>query len=77
MIIPLNEMKINENGIITSCPGEQMAVRGFLRGEGVKVCMVSPLGDPIAVRMGDCVWALRLSEARKIMVETNGNTRNS
>jgi ferrous iron transport protein A len=48
----------------------RLAELGFIAGEPVQVLRRGPGGrDPLAVRVGDTLFALRLAEARCIIVE--------
>ena len=48
----------------------RLAELGFIAGEPVQVLRRGPGGrDPLAVRVGDTLFALRLAEARCIEVE--------
>jgi ferrous iron transport protein A len=48
----------------------RLAELGFIAGEPVQVLRRGPGGrDPLAVRVGDTLFALRLAEARCIVVE--------
>lgn len=48
----------------------RLAELGFIAGEPVQVLRRGPGGrDPLAVRVGDTMFALRLAEARCIEVE--------
>ena len=48
----------------------RLAELGFIAGEPVQVLRRGPGGrDPLAVRVGDTLFALRLAEARCIDVE--------
>ena len=51
----------------------RLAELGFLPGEPVQVLHRGPGGrEPLAVRVGDTMFALRLLEARCIRVDTTG-----
>ena len=48
----------------------RLAELGFLPGEPVQVLRRGPGGrEPLAVRVGDAIFALRLAEARHVAVE--------
>jgi ferrous iron transport protein A len=48
----------------------RLAELGFIAGEPVQVLRRGPGGrDPLAVRVGDTLFALRLAEARCVVVE--------
>jgi ferrous iron transport protein A len=50
-----------------------LAELGFLPGEPVRVVQRGPGGrEPLAVQVGDTLFALRLLEARCIQVSTGG-----
>lgn len=42
---------------------------GCLPGEVIKVIRLAPTGDPMAVAVSNYVLAIRLSEARTVIVE--------
>lgn len=63
------------NGVAATSPDlnatqlRRLAELGFIRGESVQVLRRGPGGrDPIAVRVGDTLFALRRTEARCIEV---------
>jgi ferrous iron transport protein A len=53
--------------------GRRLVELGFVAGERVRVIeAVWPGGDPIAVRVGSTVFALRRREARAVLVQVDG-----
>ncbi len=44
---------------------------GLLQGQTVKVLYKAPLGDPLAVQVGEYVLSLRKDEASLVEVEVN------
>jgi ferrous iron transport protein A len=64
-------------GLNTAVPGadtallRRLAEIGFVAGEPVQVLRRGPGGrEPLAVQVGDTLFALRLLEARCVLVET-------
>lgn len=52
---------------------ERLAELGFLPGEPVEVIQRGPGGrEPLAVRVGETMFALRLVEARCVLVQPDG-----
>lgn len=68
----LSELKKGEQGIIESLIDEEFSAKlmelGFLPGETVRVDLVAPLGDPVAVTVAGYQISLRKSEAACIML---------
>ena len=53
--------------------GRRLIEIGFVPGERIQIIEeVWPGGDPMAVRVGSTVFALRRREARAVMVEVDG-----
>lgn len=72
-VIPLAQLKKGQQGIIRTLPEGELSVKlmemGMLPGEKVSVEQVAFLGDPISVKVGNCLLTLRKAEARAVMVE--------
>jgi ferrous iron transport protein A len=69
------------SGLNTAVPGadsallRRLAEIGFVAGEPVQVLRRGPGGrEPLAVQVGDTLFALRLVEARCVQVETAAAT---
>lgn len=80
-LIPLFDLPTGQQGIVSSGPiasrGEaadrELALRlfeiGFIDGESVRVVARGhPGGDPVAVRVGNTMFALRRFEAERVLV---------
>lgn len=58
--------------IVKILPGEshiRLMEMGMVVGVSLRVCAISPLGNPIAVQLGGHHLALRKSDAAQIIVE--------
>lgn len=51
----------------------RLADIGFFPGQKVKVIHRSPFGDPIAIRIGESTFSLRINEAKTIKVELSND----
>ena len=70
----LDELKINENAVITAVRGDGTARRrlidmGLLPGTTVSVCKYAPTGDPMEIKIRSYLLTLRRSHARMIEVK--------
>lgn len=69
----LAELKIGESGTIRSFTDLPLSVKliemGCLPGEVIKVSMVAPLGDPIAIHVAGYTLSLRREEAATIIID--------
>jgi len=69
----LAEIKKNEIGIISEIEEGDLSLRlmemGCVVGEKVKLKVVAPLGDPIAIEVAGYNLSLRKSDATKIKIE--------
>ena len=57
------------SGVASGDIGARLAEMGLSDGENVTVLFKAPLGDPIAVQVGDYVLSIRNDEASIIQVE--------
>lgn len=86
--VPLSSLGKGAGGLVTevleadasvvgddagSTIGRRLVELGFVAGERVRVIeVVWPGGDPMAVRVGSTVFALRRREARAVLVQVDG-----
>lgn len=73
-LVPLSELPIGSLGIVKKLAVEGAARRrmldlGLILDTAVESLLKSPAGDPIAYRIRGAVIALRLEEAKKLLVE--------
>ena len=89
-LLPLDALKKGEHGVVAavsdadpgtlsdvahSTIGRRLLELGFVAGEPVEILALAwPGGDPMAVRVGTSVFALRRREARAVLVERAGVT---
>lgn len=71
----LDQLKINENAVITAVRGEGAARRrlidmGLIPGTTVSVCKFAPTGDPVEIKIRTYLLTLRRSYARMIEVKS-------
>lgn len=71
--IPLSQLKVGEQGIITNirtngAARQRLLAMGMVRGETVQVERVAPLGDPIDLLIKNYHLSLRKLEASEILV---------
>lgn len=76
IVVRLSQLAKNASALVLSVEGESdpIAVRltelGFVAGEEVRLITTAPFGgDPILVQVGFTRFALRLSEANRVLVE--------
>jgi ferrous iron transport protein A len=62
------EIVVIENLIDSSLKSKILEL-GLIIGKEVRVLFKAPLGDPIAIDLGDSVLSLRLDEAKLIQVK--------
>jgi ferrous iron transport protein A len=69
----LADIKPGEQCIIASFTDEFLKLKlmemGCLPGEAIKVIRLAPSGDPMAISVSSYVLAIRLSEARTVIVD--------
>lgn len=70
----LNELKAGQQGKIVKVKGEGTIRRrlldmGVIRGTGIEMERVAPLGDPVEVKLKGYHLSLRKEEAANIQVE--------
>jgi ferrous iron transport protein A len=72
----LAQLTSGESATIDSFMDDDMSLKllemGCLPGESVKIDMIAPLGDPIAICVAGYVLSLRKDEAAKVMVSSKG-----
>jgi Fe2+ transport system protein FeoA len=73
-LIPLNQMKPGDTGIIRSIQGTtleetHLMEMGLMPGTSVEFIKRAPLGDPIELRVRRYHLSIRNAEARAILVE--------
>ena len=69
----LNQLSINQAGIIKKINDETLAVQllamGFILGEEVKVERIAPLGDPMIIASGVNYISIRKLDAQQIEIK--------
>ncbi len=69
----LDQLAIGERALIKSYDEEDVALKlmelGMIPNELIIVVRKAPPGDPIAIRIGSSVLALRLDEASAVRIE--------
>jgi len=72
--LKLNELKINQHGMILSVGGEgslrqHLLDMGIIPGAQVKMIRLAPMGDPLEIRIHDYELTLRLADAERIKIK--------
>ena len=72
--LTLNQLKINQNGLILSVGGkgnlrQHLLDMGIIPGINVKMIRLAPLGDPLEIRIHDYELTLRLADAERIKIK--------
>lgn len=76
MMKKLNEMKIDEYGIVNNIEMSNEVVRrrlldmGITPGAKIKMKRIAPLGDPIEINVRGYELSIRGDEAKQVFVET-------
>ncbi len=74
-LLTLDHLLVGQSATISNVASSLLTARltemGLYLGQHVKVLFKAPLGDPIAVQVGDYVVALRNAEARLVEVESD------
>ena len=69
---PLSELKVGEKGFVLSIQDDfleqQLLEMGVTPGKEIEVERISPLLDPIAVVVANLLLSIRLSDAKKIII---------
>ena len=69
---PLSELKVGEKGFVLSIQDDfleqQLLEMGVTPGKEIEVERISPLFDPIAVVVANLLLSIRLSDAKKIII---------
>lgn len=70
---PVSSFRVGESGKIVSIDSYELQLTlmrlGMVPGEVFELTEVAPLGDPIALRVGDSKIAIRKSDAQKVIAE--------
>ena len=70
----LSEIKKGESAVVESFTDDDMKLKlmemGCLPGELITVDRFAPLGDPMAVRVGNATISIRMDEADNILVSS-------
>ncbi|MBQ9419420.1 MAG: 50S ribosome-binding GTPase, partial [Synergistaceae bacterium] len=74
----LNELKINESGVVLSVGGEgslrqHLLDMGIIPGAEVKMIRLAPMGDPLEIRIHDYELTLRQADAERIKIRLLSN----
>ncbi len=68
-LITLFDLPTGQEAIVSSAPVPTLFEIGFIDGERVRVVARGhPGGDPVAVRVGNTMFALRRFEAERVLV---------
>lgn len=77
-LLTLNQIKINTAARVEKVVGDSLAAKladmGLTPGQEVSVLYRAPLGDPLAVQVGNYVLSLRKKEAALIKITTEEST---
>ena len=72
MLKKLSEIKRGESAVVESFNDDEMKLKlmemGCLPGEIITVDRFAPLGDPIAILVGDATISIRVDEADNVVV---------
>lgn len=72
MLKKLSEIKKGESAVVESFNDDEMKLKlmemGCLPGEIITVDRFAPLGDPIAIVVGDATISIRVDEADNVVV---------
>lgn len=75
-ILPLSRLTTGRRAVIHSHEETELRITllemGCIPGEPVRVEMVAPLGDPIAIRIAGYYLSIRKRDAEKILVSVSG-----
>jgi ferrous iron transport protein A len=70
----LSEVGKGESAVVESFTDDEMKLKlmemGCLPGEKITVDRFAPLGDPIAILVGDAIISIRVDEAENVLVRT-------
>ena len=70
----LSEIKKGESAVVESFTDDLMKLKlmemGCLPGEVIVVDRFAPLGDPMAVRIGNATISIRMDEAANVLVSS-------
>lgn len=69
----LDQLAIGDRALIKSYSEEDLALKlmelGMIPNELVTMIRKAPVGDPIAIKIGNSVLALRIDEASAVQIE--------
>ena len=69
----LSELKINQTARIKDFLDKDLSVKlmemGCLPGTEIKIQLIAPFGDPIAVSVSDYCLSIRKRDAKKVLLE--------
>ena len=72
MLKKLSEIRRGESAVVESFTDDEMKLKlmemGCLPGEIITVDRFAPLGDPIAIVVGDATISIRVDEADNVVV---------
>jgi len=72
--VTLAQLNPGESGTIDSFTDQEMSLKllemGCVPGEKVKMDMIAPLGDPIAITISGYLLSLRKAEAATVLILT-------
>jgi ferrous iron transport protein A len=68
----LSVLKPGEKGIVIGFTDSVLALKflemGLLPGSEIVLSHIAPFGDPIAIKLSDYLLALRIDEAKTVMI---------
>jgi len=73
----INDLNIGQKAIIEHNADTALQELGFIPGEHVVILAKASFGGPIAIRVGDSVFALRAEEANSIRVYNDLHDKHS
>jgi len=69
----LSDLKVNESGTIKGFLDNNLSLKliemGCLPGIEVKIQMIAPLGDPIALTVSGYCLSIRKKDAKNVLIE--------
>ena len=69
----LSDLRLNEKGVIKEFDDEELSLKliemGCLPGTEIKIQLIAPFGDPIAISVADYCLFLRKNDAKKVLLE--------
>lgn len=71
----LSELKKGETAVIEAIESDDLVAKlfemGCVPGEKVKMVLIAPFGDPLAIQVAGYTLAMRVEEANKVRIKKN------